>query len=164
MVSISKPKRTNEIRQREIKEIRRLLNALYTDSEIIDKLKDYISEATYWRYKRSIVKEDKGRLDKLRQEMFDHSMLMANKGLDYIIQINRKICEDPKTSAFNKRESSIVVAKAFMAKAELLDVGPQNNAIRLMPRQIVGSNASLVDSDKTTPEDETKDSKVDDKE
>jgi hypothetical protein len=57
--------------------------------------------------------------------------------------VNRKICEDPKTSAFNKRESSIVVAKAYRAKAELLDVGPTNNAIRLMPKQV---NAVLLDS------------------
>ena len=134
---------SKEIKQHEINQIRRLLNELYTDSEIIEQLKDFISEPTYWRYKKIIVKEDKGKLDQLKQEMFDHSMLMANKGLDYIIKVNRKICEDPKTSAFNKRESSILVAKAFMAKAELLDVGTTNNAIRLMPRQI---NASLVDS------------------
>ena len=146
-------KPSKEIRQREINQIRRLLDKLYTDSEIIEQLKDFISERTYWRYKRIIVKEDKGKLDKLRQEMFDHSILMANKGLDYIIQVNRKICEDPKTSAFNKRESSIVVAKAFMAKAELLDVGPTNNTIRLMPRQI--GNASLVDSTTIDEDDNT---------
>lgn len=100
------------MKQHEINQIRRLLNELYTDTEIIEQLKEYISEPTYWRYKKIIVKEDKGKLEQLPQEMFDHSMLMANQGLDYIIQINRKICEDPKTSAFNKRESSIVVAKA----------------------------------------------------
>lgn len=134
---------SKEIRQHEINQIRRLLDKLYTDSEIIEQLKDFISEPTYWRYKKTIVREDKGKLEQLKQEMFDHFMLMANKGLDYIIQINRKICEDPKTSAFNKRESSILVAKAYRAKAELLDVGPTNNAIRLMPKQV---NAVLLDS------------------
>jgi hypothetical protein len=134
---------SKEIKQHKINQIRRLLDKLYTDSEIIEQLKDFISEPTYWRYKKIIVKEDKGKLDSLKQQMFDHSMLMANKGLDYIIKINRKICEDPKTSAFNKRESSIVVAKALKAKAELLEVGPTNNAIRLMPKQV---NAVLLES------------------
>jgi hypothetical protein len=55
---------------------------------LLCQLKDFISEPTYWRYKKIIVTEDKGKLDALKQEMFDHSILMANKGFDYVIKVN----------------------------------------------------------------------------
>ena len=127
--------KSNAVRNAELNEIRRLLGDFNSDELIMAHLK--LPEATYYRYKKRIEKEDTKILEKEDYNTVKHQIKMLDRALDYVIQVNREICEDENTSASERRESSIVIAKAYTAKLESRTKGPNSPTVRVIAKQLV---------------------------
>ena len=106
----------------EINEIRRLLSEFKSDKFIIEHLN--IPHRTYYRYKKKIYKEDNKQLADEASISRQHHKMQVRRALEYCIQINKEICDDKNSSAQDKRESSIIIPKAYAALAEVEEFGP----------------------------------------
>ena len=127
--------KANQVRNAELNEIRRLLGAFNDDETIMTHLN--LPESTYYKYKKKICKEDAKILAKTNLDVIKHQQMMTRRALNYVITINRDICEDPNSSAHDKRESSIVISKAYKALWELEEKGANAPEVRVITKQLI---------------------------
>lgn len=127
--------KANQVRNAELNEIRRLLGDFNSDELIMQHLK--LPESTYYKYKKRIEKEDAKLLAKENYNTVQHQIKMLDRALDYVIQVNREICEDSNVSASDRRESSIIIAKAYMGKLEARNKGPNSPQVRVITKQLI---------------------------
>lgn len=127
--------KANQVRNAELNEIRRLLGDFNSDELIMAHLK--LPESTYYKYKKRIEKEDAKLLAKTNLNTIKHQQMMVRRALNYVISINRDICEDPESSAHDRRESSIVISKAYKALWELEEKGANAPEVRVITKQLI---------------------------
>jgi hypothetical protein len=130
--------KASQVRNAELNEIRRLLGDFNSDELIMAHLK--LPESTYYKYKKRIEKEDARLLAKTNLNTIKHQQMMVRRALNYVIQINRDICEDPESSAHDRRESSIVISKAYKALWELEEKGANAPEVRVITKQLINKD------------------------
>ena len=133
---------SKQVKAAEIKVIRAKLDEWQSDEEIIKQLK--ISQATYYRYKQRIFKEDKKLLEKVRTNELAHRIMQVRKSLEYCIKVNKGICEHSKDDKA-KIEASAMIVKANMGLLNLATNPHYDERIRIISRDISEQTKKLSD-------------------
>jgi hypothetical protein len=128
-LSESKPeriRRSNQQIQSEISAILRLLTEGKEDKQIMVQLN--LSKATYYRYKRQVIKESEQAYQKQRLETLAFHKDILEQRLTKLLRAAMQVLENPRTKNFHKTVEVAATLAINIFKLEVDSIGVITNS------------------------------------